>query len=407
MRTFVIVGSGVAGTTAALTLRTAGFDGRVVLVGDEPREPYPRPPLSKDVLRGETRPEQLRLRPPGFYAKRQVEILAGVSVTELDPAGRTVLLDDGSRLSYDRLLLATGGRARTLAQATGLAGVHTLRSLADAEALRADLRPGRSVLVVGAGFIGAEVAASARTVGCEVTMLEAAPAPLGRVLPPQLARLYIDIHRSHGVDLHTGVGIDRLQQDGSGLLAVATDGRSFAADVVVLGLGMSPEVTLAERAGLAVDNGIVVDEFCATSHPDIYAAGDVANAPDLLLGGRHRVEHWQHAQHQGATAARNMLGQREAFTEVPWCWSDQFDVNLQVCGAPAAWDEVWVRGALDSLNFVAIFARGGLLRGAVGINRGEDVRALRRLIQHAPRTDARLLADSSTDLAELASAAAA
>jgi 3-phenylpropionate/trans-cinnamate dioxygenase ferredoxin reductase subunit len=384
MTTIVVVGAGVAGATAALTLRGEGFAGRVVLIGDEPAEPYRRPPLSKDVLRGTTPEHKIRLRPSEFWGQQDIELRTGTSVTDLDPGTRTISLSDGAELGYDKLLLATGGRPRSLPQAAGLRRAHTLRAVADVPALRSALGPDRRLLVIGAGLIGAEVAASARGMGVAVTMLEAAPSPLGRLLPPRIAEVYAALHREHGVELHTGVALERMDADGEGIVAVDRDGRHHRADCAVIAIGMRPCTELAEKAGLVVDDGIVVDEFGATSAPAVFAAGDVANQPNLTLGGRHRVEHWQNAQEHGAATARNMLGARTPFDRVPWCWSEQYKVNLQVCGWPEAGDDLTVRGRLDELDFTALFHRAGRLVGAVGVNRAAEIRTLRQQIAEDP-----------------------
>jgi len=385
--TAVIVGTGIAGTSAALRLRSSGFDGRVLLIGDEPHEPYRRPPLSKDLLSGSTPAERIRLRPPETWEKQEIELRTSSRVASVDTDAKSLSLADGEQLRYDQLLLATGGRPRMLPQAvcaTGLDGVHTLRTMSDIPALQSALTPGSSVLVIGAGLIGAEVAATARGLGCPVMMLEAAEQPLSRLLPPQISQVYAGLHREHGVDLHTGVQIASLERIDLGLLATDAEGRKWLADAVVVAVGMTPCTELAEAAGLEVDNGIVVDEYFRTSAPEVFAAGDVANQPNLLLGGRHRVEHWTSAQEQGTAVARSMLGEREPYDKVPWCWSDQYGVNLQVTGWPSASDDVTVRGSLDALDFTAIFHRAGRLVGAVGVNRPKEVRTLRKLIAEDP-----------------------
>lgn len=382
--TIVVVGTGVAGTSAAITLRAGGFGGRVVLVGAEPELPYRRPPLSKEVLRGVQGPERLRLRPPAFYADQHIELRCGVQATALDPVGHTVTLSDGERLDYHRLLLATGGRPRVLGSGPLPDGVFTLRSLADVAPLRARLAAGASLLVVGAGLVGAEVAASAVALGCEVTLLEAARTPLGRLLAPQVATVYTELHRSHGVKVHTEVGITGFGRDCTQVVATGTGGQCFTADAVVLAVGMEPVTGLATAAGLAVDNGIVVDEYGATSAPGVYAAGDVANLPNLQLGGRYRGEHWQQAQNHGTAVARAMLGDPRPFTEVPWCWSEQYGVNLQVAGWPQADDHIEVHGSLADLDFVAVHSRAGRLTGAVAVNRAAQLRQLRTMIEQDP-----------------------
>ncbi|WP_435216556.1 NAD(P)/FAD-dependent oxidoreductase [Streptomyces sp. bgisy034] len=401
--THVIVGAGLAGITAAATLRAEGFGGRVVVIGDEDRAPYPRPPLSKQVVSGELPVERLLLRPAAWYASKDIEYRGGVTVTALDTSARTVSFGEGTgSLAYDRLLLATGGRPRRLPGTEDLPGVHTLRTAEDAAAIRDRLGPGRRLLVVGAGFLGAELAANARTLGTDVTVLEAAPLPLTRSLPPLLGRLYARIHRDQGVDLRTGIGVNRLVAAGDGLRAVGTDGRLYPikgpADTVVVAVGIQPNTELAAAAGIAVDDGIVVDEYCRTSAPAAFAAGDVANHPNPLLGHRVRLEHWQNAQHQGAAAARNMLGNEQPFTEVPWVWSDQYGLNLQIAGLPDPGDDVVLRGDPDSNSFTALLLRDGVLSGAIGMDRGDDIRIARRLIQQRCRPDRDLLGDDERPL---------
>jgi 3-phenylpropionate/trans-cinnamate dioxygenase ferredoxin reductase subunit len=393
VRTIVVVGTGVAGTTAAATLRAEGYDGRLVLVGAEPEAPYRRPALSKEVLRGDRTTAEIRIRPDAWYAQHEVELLTGTTVTDLDVAGRTVTAD-GAALGWDALVLATGGRARTL---PGVDGVHVLRSAADAATLRSSLWPGAEVVVVGAGFLGAEVAATARGLGCEVTLLEAAPTPLGRLLPPAVADVYAELHRSRGVDLRTGVGIAGVEPG----RVVATDGSEYRADAVVVAVGMDAEADLASRAGLPVEGGIVVDALGATPAPGVWAAGDAAAYPDPVTGLLRRREHWQSAVTQGTSVARNILGAAAPWTEVAWCWSDQYGVNLQVCGEPAPTDRMAVRGALDSGSFTAVFARDGVLSGAIAVDRPADIRAMRRLLASAPQTALEIVADEGTDLARL------
>jgi 3-phenylpropionate/trans-cinnamate dioxygenase ferredoxin reductase subunit len=398
----LVVGGGLAGATAAFALRSGGFEGRITVVCEEPHQPYSKPELSKGVLRGEMPDQKIRVRPEQWYDKEDITLVLGRPARRLDTAARQVELTDGERLRYDSLLLATGGRPRLLPRSEGIPGVLALRTLDDAHALRDRLGPGRSLLVVGGGFIGAEVAASARALGTEVTVLEAEAAPLSRVLPPLLSDTYVRLHREHGVRLLLGTGVQHLEAGGDGVLAVDSRGGRHRADTVVVAIGITPNTALAEAAGLHVDNGIVVDEYCRTSVPDIYAAGDVANHPNLLLGRRVRIEHWQNAQHQGAAAARTILGQRHAFAEVPWVWSDQYDVNLQIAGVPHPDDEVVVRGDPDGRDFSAFLLRQGVLTAVIGVNRADDVRAGRRLIADGCVPDRELLRDGTSDLAALA-----
>ena len=399
---FVIVGAGLAGQHAAETLRKAGFDGRVFLVGDEPHAPYSRPPLSKTVLRGEEDPHQPQLRGLDWYDEHDVELILGVRATAVSPSTRSVELADGRGLTYDKLLLATGGRAREVPCAgADLAGVHTLRTVDDAVAIRDRLVPGAPVVVIGAGFIGAEVAASAQMLGCEVTVLEIADLPLGRVLGAEVGEIYAEIHREHGVNLRTGVGLERIEGDGECRRVVATDGQVHDAACVVIGVGIVPDVDLAGGDGIQIGNGIVVDERCETSVPGVFAAGDVAFHPNPILGRSIRVEQWQNAQHQGAAAARNMLGQDAPFAEVPWFWSDQYDLNMQMAGLPSGGDAVVFRGDVEGRSFSVFYLRDGALEGVVGVNRVHDVRAGRRMIQQHTAVSPEELADESVSLAEL------
>jgi 3-phenylpropionate/trans-cinnamate dioxygenase ferredoxin reductase subunit len=354
------------------------------------------------VLRGEKSPERTWLRPPAWYASKDIELQLGVRAVAIDPQAHRVELAGGARLAYDKLLIATGGVPRTLDIAGAeLPGVFYLRSLDDALALREHLIPAAQVIVIGAGFIGAEVAASARTLGCKVTMLDIAAIPLGRALGPTIGQIYADLHRERGVELYTRVGVERIEGHGHVQRVVTTDGRVHEASVVVIGVGMLPDLDLARRSGLATGNGIIVDEYCQTSVDDVFAAGDIADHPNHFLGRRIRVEHWQNAQHQGSAAARNMLGQQKPFREVPWVWSDQYEHNLQIVGLPGATERVVVRGDTSTRNFSAFFVRDGRVVAALAVNRSEDVRVARLIIQHRTEVTEAHLVDVDTSLGEL------
>ncbi|MCW2613705.1 MAG: hypothetical protein JWN08_699 [Frankiales bacterium] len=399
---FVIVGGGVGGGTAALALRAEGFEGRVVVVCEEPRAPYSKPPLSKGVLRGEEDASRTALRPQKWFDDRKIELITGVAATELDTDGHKVALSDGTQLGYDKLLLATGGRPRQLPGTSHLPGVFTLRTVEDSQAISARLTPGARVVVVGGGFIGAEVAASATQLGCEVTVLEGLSTPLQRVLPPVLGQIYMRMHRERGVTFLTDVASTDLEPDGDGIIAHAASGEKYPADVIVVGIGMLPNDDLAVRAGLEVENGVVVDEQCRTSAPDVFAIGDIANSPNPILGERMRVEHWQNAQHQAKVAARNMLGGEDVFAEVPWVWSDQYELNIQITGRPLPTDTVHLRGDVDGWAFSAVLTREGVLCGAVSFNRTDDVRAVRKLMTERRVVPLEALIDPDTDLTALA-----
>jgi 3-phenylpropionate/trans-cinnamate dioxygenase ferredoxin reductase subunit len=351
------------------------------------------------VVRGERDPERISLRTPAFYEQREIEFRLGVEVRGIDAAAHEVVLADGERIGYSAALLATGGRPRVL---PGVSGAHVLRTAAQSVAIRDRLGPDRSLLIVGAGFIGCELAASARSVGTAVTVVEALPRPLARALPPALSDLLVVVHRDHGVDIRAGFAIEALTgEDGHGR-ARAADGTEVTGDTVVVAIGILPETSVAERSGLAVDNGIVVDDRCRTSAPDVYAAGDVANHPNPLLGQRLRVEHWQNAQHQAAVAARNMLGADEPFAEIPWVWSDQYDRHIEMAGLPHPGDEVVFRGEAGAPDPLAFCMREGRLVAAVGVNCPKDVTHARRIITEGGTVDAALLRDPGVALAELA-----
>lgn len=406
MSAVVIVGSGVAGITAAETLRTEGFTGSVTVIGDDPAVPYRRPAVSKELLAGSVPAERTWLRPAGYWAERDIDVRTGVAAKSVDPDRRVVELGTGETLGYDALLLATGGRARTIGHDAGDAAF-TLRSAGDVAVLRAAIERTNTVLVVGAGLIGSEVAATARGLGAEVTVLETAERPLHRMLPPVIGARYEKLHRDNGVALHTSVRLDELAADGrGGVRAVAEDGRHWSAGAALVAVGSAPDTALAERMGLVVDDGVVVDHRFATSQPGVFAAGDVANTPNPVLGERFRAEHWNTAQAQGAAAARAMLAEltgvvAEVWREVPWCWTSQYGVNLQVAGWPRADDELVVRGDVDGLDFTALTRRAGRLVGAITIGRPKDVRAARILIADQPTIDPAVLADPDVDLTAL------
>ncbi|MBF9072450.1 NAD(P)/FAD-dependent oxidoreductase [Streptacidiphilus fuscans] len=392
----VVVGAGVAGATAALTLRAEGHTGPITLVGAESEHPYRRPPLSKEVLLGSQPTARTLLRPVGSWEGQGVDLAIGRSAVDLDTEGRKLTLDDGTCLPYDRLLLATGSRPRRPAFASaGLPGVHALRTLDDARRLRGALQDGGRLLVIGAGLIGLEAAAAARALGVEVTVLEAAPSALGRTLPTPVAEAVVALHEANGVTVRTGVGVTSLERRRVGgterLVAGCGDGGEHVADAVLLAVGAEPATELAASAGLAVDDGIVVDAYCATSAPGVWAAGEVTRRPDAFLGCGIRVEHWTDAQDHGAAAARNMLGRPTAFTALPWAWTQHYGTTVQVCGYPAVADEgpdgVAIDGDLHAFDFTARLTRAGELVGAVCAGRPAEFRALREEVGEATRPE--------------------
>jgi 3-phenylpropionate/trans-cinnamate dioxygenase ferredoxin reductase subunit len=403
-QTIAIVGGGIGGWSAASTLREEGFDGRVVLIGDEPELPYDRPPLSKEYLRGEVSREQLLLRPEGWYEEHAVETLLGVRATELRLSDRVLALADGHELAFDRLLVATGGRPRRLrVPGAELEGVLYLRTRADADRIGAALQPGLRLAVVGGGFVGLEVAAAAHKLGVDVTVVEACEAPLERVLGTEMGHLCGALHTDAGVTLRTGCPVEAFEGRERVEGVRTAEGESIACDAVVVGVGMEPTVAWLERSGIDLADGVLVDERCETTVSGVFAAGDVARQQHPLLGSV-RVEHWKNAVDQAAAAARNMLGADEPYALVPWFWSDQYDCNLQYAGHVAAWDEIVVRGNVSDRRFVAFYLEDGRVVGAFGVNAGRDVRRASKLIEARCHADPAMLADEGADLRELVDA---
>ncbi|MBC7596821.1 MAG: FAD-dependent oxidoreductase [Kineosporiaceae bacterium] len=398
----VIVGAGIAGVSAAAGMRSAGWDGEILLIGDEPELPYRRPPVSKEIIRGDKTADQIRIKPENWYEQQAIGLRRETPVVALNAEAHTVRLAGGETISFDRLLLATGGIARQMSDAKG---ARTLRTLADVPRLKSQLTPGQHLIVVGAGLIGSEIAASARGLGCEVTLLETASLPLPRLLPPLLGQMYVDLHKRNGTELHTDVTVMNIIDEGGETVVRAADGRAWSAPVVVVAIGMDPATGLADAAGLEIASpqsggGIVVDTHGQTSIPGIYAAGDVANMPNAVLGGRHRVEHWQNAQNHGTAVGKAMAGADSAFAEVPWCWSDQYDINLQVTGWPQSSHDVLVRGSIDAHDFCAFFFDDGALIGAVTIGRPGNVRQARKWIAAGVRLRPEALVDEEAALAD-------
>lgn len=400
--TFVIVGASMAGGRAAETLRQEGFDGRIVLVGAERERPYERPPLSKELLRGEAPDDKPFLRPPEYYDEQSIELRLGTRAERLIPAERRVILAGGESLQYDRLLITTGASVRHLRiPGVDLPGVHYLRTIRDAQAIRAASETARRAVVVGAGFIGSEVAASCRMKGLEVTVLEAGPVALQRALGEQVGGVYGGIHRDHGIDLRLGEGIAEFRGAGRLEEAVTASGARIPCDLAVVGVGVQPAVGWLEDSGIALQNGVVVDELSATNLPGVYAAGDVANWWHPTLGERLRVEHWDNAQNQGIAAAKSMLGKGEPYAPVPYFWSDQYDLTLQYVGHASGQDEVVFRGAADPSNLLAFYLRDGQLRAAIGVNRAKDITSVRRILRNNVAVTREELIDEQVDLRKL------
>ncbi len=401
--TRVIIGAGHAGGRAAEAMRQAGFAGEIVVIGEEPHVPYERPPLSKELLTGDEGPDKTFLNPPEFYADNAIDLRLNARAVRIDRAGHRVLVAGGDAVDYGKLLIATGGRVRHLAcKGADLAGIHTIRTIDDSLSLRPRLTEGARVVVIGGGFIGLEVAASARTRGAHVTVVELADQVLARVADPAVGDLVADLHRSRGVHVMTGATVERLDGNGRVAEVICTDGETVAADVVVVGIGILPNQEIAADAGLEVANGIVADAFGQTSDPDIFAAGDVAFHYNPILGRHLRLESWENAQLGAIAVARNMVSDPQPYAAVPWFWSDQFDLNLQVVGAPETWDRLVTRGDPETGRSVIFYMDGAHVCGATAFNQGREARPLRRMVESsAAFTDAEL-ADESLRLRDLA-----
>ena len=403
LETIAIVGASMAGGTAAATLREQGFDGRVVLIGAEPEPPYERPPLSKELLRGESTLEDALIRPAGFWEEQSIETRFGVSVDGVDPVVCEIeLAGSGERLRYDRLLVSTGARNRRLPiPGIDLDGVLDLRTVGDAERIRARLSAGARAVVVGMGFVGSEVAASLRQSGLEVTAIELARTPLAETLGAEVGGTLAAAHADRGVAMRFGEGIAAFEGEGRLERVVTDGGTSIEADLAVVALGVEPVTDLLEGSGVELDRGVLVDEHCRTSVEGIYAAGDVANHFHPLAGRHLRVEHWQNAMMQGEHAARSMLGDTTPYDEVHWFWSDQYEHHLQWGGLPGPWDEVVVRGSLEDRTFTAFYLKDGLLNAAASLDYPKEVRRAMKVVAARVAVDPRVLSDPEADLREL------
>jgi 3-phenylpropionate/trans-cinnamate dioxygenase ferredoxin reductase component len=403
LQTIVIVGASLAGAKAAETLRSEGFDGRVLLLGREPVRPYERPPLSKAYLRGEAEFEVAAVHEAEFYREHGIELRTSTTVTLVDPKSSEVELASGERVRYDRLLLTTGAAPRRLSvPGSDLAGVLYLRTLADADAIRDTIAASQPIVVIGAGWIGAEVAASARQLGADVTMIDLFSVPLERVLGRQVGGIFRDLHAEQGVQMRFEVGIDAIRGSSRVEEVLLTDGTVIPAGAAIAGIGVLPRTDLAENAGLEIDNGIVTDEYLATSASHIYAAGDVANTWYPFYGRRIRLEHWSAALNQGPAAARNMLGNPTPYTKTPYFFSDQYDLGMEYRGwAPDVRDVVF-RGDPARREFLAFWMHDGKVAAAMNVNIWDQADAVEALLRSARPVDSGRLADPAIDLPDVA-----
>ncbi|MEA2470124.1 MAG: 3-phenylpropionate/trans-cinnamate dioxygenase ferredoxin reductase component [Thermoleophilaceae bacterium] len=403
----VIVGAGLAGAKAAEALREEGFEGRVVLIGAEDEQPYERPPLSKEYLRGEAPREKARVHQPGFYEDHDIELRTATTVERIDAGAREVETG-GERLRYDRLLLATGAEPRRPnVPGADLDGVHYLRTLADSDALAARLAQGTvRVVVIGAGWIGSEVAASARQKGLEVALVEMAGVPLERVLGREVGEIYAAVQRDHGVELHTGARLEGFEGAGRVERERLAGGATLDCDFVVVGVGVVPRTELAESAGIKVGDGILVSKRLETSAPGVFAAGDVANAYHPFYERKLRVEHWANALNQPATAAQAMLGKPASYERLPYFFSDQYDVGMEYTGHAAEWDDVVLRGDADKPELIAFWLKDGRVVAGMNVNVWDVTDAIKALIWSRGVVPVERLRDPSIPLDDLAAAAA-
>ena len=407
----VIVGASLAGGTAAVTLREEGFDGDIVLIGAEPQLPYNRPPLSKGYLRGQDRFDDQLVKPASYYAEQRIQLKLGVRATAIDPKEKLVELEGGERVVYDRLLVTTGGRNRTLTvPGANLAGVFQLRTVQDCDRIRAAVAPGRRAAVIGFSFIGSEVSASLRQLGVEVVAIEGARVPLARVLGDEVGQVLAAIHREKGVELITDDSVDALEGTGRVARVRTRKNRVFECDLVVAGIGIVPNAELLAAAGANVDNGVLVDEYCRTSLPDVFAAGDVTNHLHPIFG-RLRVEHWNNGYQHGRAAARSLLGRNEPYDYIHTFWSDQYEHVIEYVGFAASWDRLVFRGQPESRKFLGFYLKDGVVRAAIGLDRGGDpedpkgeseLKAAVDMVRSRAPIDAVKLADETIDLRSLA-----
>jgi len=404
--TFVIAGAGLAAARAAEALREEGFDGRLVLIGAEPERPYERPPLSKEYLRGETE-DAPYVHPEGFYRDNGIELLTSTPVAGIEAGDGELVIDGGGRLAYERLLIATGAEPRRLdVPGADLEGIHYLRTLADSDEIGARIERGGHLVVVGSGWIGAEIAASAHQRGCEVTMIERSSLPLERVLGPEVGRIYRDLHRANGVEFLPETTVASFEGGPSVERVLTRDGARIDADFVVVGIGVMPRTGLAEAAGLPVDNGILVDAGLRTEAENVFAAGDVANAFHPFYGRRLRVEHWANAERQGPVAARAMLGKDATYEEIPYFFSDQYDGGMEYVGYATEWDQVVFRGDVAGRELIAFWLSDRRVVAGMNMNVWDVSDQIRDLVLSRQQLDPGALADPEVPLGELIGASA-
>jgi 3-phenylpropionate/trans-cinnamate dioxygenase ferredoxin reductase subunit len=400
--TFVIIGAGQAGGQAAETLRREGFTGRIVLVGDEPYIPYQRPPLSKKFMAGEMPLERVYFKPPEFFDAENVELRLKTPATKIDPARKVVSLCGDEHITYDKLLIATGSRVRTInIPGADLPGIHYLRSIEDVEGIQKNFKEGAKLVIVGGGYVGLEVAAVAVKRGIEVSVIEVAERVLQRVTSPEMSAFFEKVHTDEGVNIRCGTGVTAFEGEGRLEAVVTSAGEKLPADFAVVGIGIIPNVELAADAGLKIDNGIVVDEFGQTSDPNIFAAGDCTNFFCGPVGRRIRLESVQNALDQAKAAAAAMAGNPKAYVEVPWFWSDQYKLKLQMAGLNQGYDQAVVRGNPDDRRFATFYLKDGVVIAVDAVNSPPDYMVGRELIAAHAKVPAETLADIGVSMKEI------
>ena len=401
-RTFLIIGASQAGGWVAQTLRNEGFEGKVILIGEEPYLPYERPPLSKAALLGEVTVDSTYFWPQETLDKADIEVRLNTRIIEIDRNGKEIVTEGGERIAYDRLAITTGARVRVLpVEGADLPGVFYLRTMEDTLAIHDAAKDGATAMIVGGGWIGLECAATLTQLGCKSVVVEAADRLCGRAVTPEISDWMLKFHTGHGVDVRLSTGIEKFEGTGQLERAVLPNGDTIDCSIAVVGIGVIANVELARDAGLKINNGIVVNDRAYTSDPDIVAAGDVTNHPNDLLGRRIRLESYENAQNQGITAGKAMLDRADPYSEIPWFWSDQFDANLQMIGLPQDWDETATRGDEASNEFVTFYLKNGVIDGAISVNNPRDLRIGKRLMQGKKQVTAAELINPETKMQTL------
>ena len=399
MTGIVIIGAGHAAGQAAASLRQAKFEGPITIIGDEAHVPYQRPPLSKQYLAGTQLADKVYLRAEKFYTDKDIQLMLDTRATQIDPSTKTINLDNGETIAYEKLLISTGSRPRKLSiEGSDLSGIHYLRTMDDVDGIRADVKPGANLVIVGGGYIGLEVAAVGIELGMNVHVLEMEERILQRVTTPEMSAYYHKLHTDRGVHIHTQTGVTGFSGNGSVEKVLCGD-ESFDADIVIVGIGIIPNIEIAEEAGIHCDNGIVVDDHCRTSDPDIYAAGDCTNHPNPLMNKRLRLESVPNAMDQARVSTANMLGDDKVYAAIPWFWSDQYDLKLQMVGFSADGDSQVLRGDIDTHQFAIFYLKDGKVVAADAVNSPKEFMLCKQLVGNP--ADPAKLADPETDLKSL------